>query len=77
MEFVRIDSSMIQAVAYDEMAQELWVIFNSSKSYVYEEVPKEVYAELLASSSKGSYMVNSIIDCYPYHLAKRTSRRSS
>ena len=66
MDLQFVESSMIQAVGYDEGTETLLVIFNSGKTYQYSEVPKETYAELLAADSKGSYMRSFIIDCYPY-----------
>nr|WP_309694535.1 KTSC domain-containing protein [Armatimonas sp.] len=65
MTLVTVDSSMLHAVGYDEEAKELEAVFASGKVYRYEGVPKEVYEELLASDSKGSFMRNAIIDCYP------------
>jgi len=66
-----VESSMIQAVGYDEDAKTLQVVFNSGKSYQYQEVPKTVYQELLQAASKGSYMRQAIIDCYPYQITTR------
>lgn len=75
MELHSVESSMIQAVGYEEDNQTLLVIFNSGKTYHYLEVPKETYEELLAADSKGSYMLSFVIDCYPYQLAKKRKRR--
>jgi hypothetical protein len=74
MELHSVDSSMIQAFGYDPERQTLLVIFNSGKTYRYFEVPPEVYEELLAADSKGSYMRSFVIDCYPYELAKKMRR---
>ncbi|ASC70191.1 Lysine--tRNA ligase [Halomicronema hongdechloris C2206] len=71
MELQFVESSMIQAFGYDEKTETLLVIFNSGKTYQYSEVPKETYEGLLASDSKGSYMRNFVIDCYPYVLMKK------
>jgi hypothetical protein len=63
---------MIHAVGYDAETQTLEVIFNSGGIYFYDKVPPEVYQELMAAESKGSYMRQSIIDVYPYsELAPR------
>ena len=68
MELVPVESSMISAVAYDDAARELLVIFNSGKTYVYSNVPREVYDGLLRANSKGSYMKDFVIDMYPDSL---------
>jgi hypothetical protein len=56
---------MIYAVGYDEQAQILEVVFKRTGVYRYRNVPKKVYQELMAASSKGSYMRDMIIDVYP------------
>jgi hypothetical protein len=65
MNLVKIDSSMIYAVGYDEQAEILEVVFKRTGVYRYRNVPKEVYQELMAADSKGSYMRDTIIDVYP------------
>jgi KTSC domain len=49
----------------------LRVVFNSGAVWEYNGVPKKVYDELLASSSKGSYMRSSIIGVYPEGRIRR------
>lgn len=73
MERVAVESSMICEVGYDAEAQMLEVVFNSGKIYRYTGVPPTVYAEVLASASKGQYMRACIIDIYP--VRQVTSRR--
>ena len=65
MNLVKVDSSMIYAVGYDEEAQILEVVFKRTGVYRYRDVPKKVYEGLLKSDSKGSYMRDMIIDMYP------------
>jgi len=65
MNLIKVDSSMIYAVGYDEEAQILEVVFKRTGVYRYHNVPKDVYEGLLESDSKGSYMRNMIIDMYP------------
>ena len=65
MELIKVDSSMIYAIGYDEQAQVLEVVFTRTGVYRYHNVPKEVYDELMESDSKGSYMRDMIIDTYP------------
>jgi hypothetical protein len=74
---VAIDSSMFQAVSYDERAQTLLVLFNSGKAYRYCEVPKATYVELLESSSKGRFMHDRILGKFPWHFAKKPTPKKS
>ncbi len=74
MKLTTVESSMIHAVGYDRKTRALEVVFNSGQTYVYEEVPPKVYKELLAAESKGRYMRDAIIDCYPVGLLARRRR---
>lgn len=65
MELIKVDSSMIYALGYDEEQQVLEVVFKRTGVYRYRNVPKEVYEQLMNSDSKGSYMRDLIIDMYP------------
>ena len=65
MELIKVDSSMVYAIGYDEQAQVLEVVFKRSGVYRYRDVPKDVYDELMQSDSIGSYMRDLIIDMYP------------
>ena len=38
-----VESSMIQAVGYDAKTHTLEVLFNSGRTYCYEDVPPKVY----------------------------------
>jgi hypothetical protein len=75
MQLKTVESSMIHAVGYDEESETLEVVFNSGKIYHYLEVPREVYEELMESDSKGGYMRDLIIDCYPYVQVRKQARR--
>ena len=66
MELIPLDSTMISAVAYDDAHRDLIVIFNTGQTYVYGNVPREVYDNLLKADSKGSYMKDFVIDMFPY-----------
>ncbi|MEG4632771.1 KTSC domain-containing protein [Microcoleus sp. AR_TQ3_B6] len=74
MKLQPVESSMIKAVGYDETTSNLEVVFNSGKTYLYSEVPNNVYLELMDSDSKGSYMRSCVIDCYPYEQKKQRRR---
>lgn len=74
MELQQVESSMIQAVGYDQELKMLEVVFNTGKTYHYFEVPQEVYDALLAADSKGSYMQDAVIDCYSYRQIRKRRR---
>jgi hypothetical protein len=66
MELVPVESSMIGAVAYDDARRDLIVIFNTGQTYVYSDVPRDVYDGLIAADSKGSYMNATVLRQYRY-----------
>jgi hypothetical protein len=66
-----VDSSMLQAVGYDEQNKELIAVFSSGAMWRYRGVTKKVYRELLAADSKGSYMRSCIIGMYPEYQTRR------
>jgi hypothetical protein len=61
-----VDSSNIEAIGYDTDERELHVRFTSGRTYAYQDVPAEVYAELQQSDSKGSYLNREIRTAYAY-----------
>ena len=65
MKLQPLESSMSEAVGYDETTSTREVVFYSEKTYGYFEVPKTVYLQLMASDFKGSYMLSDLIDCFP------------
>ncbi len=65
-----VDSSMLQAVGYDEENKELIAVFNSGAMWRYKGVTKKVYKELLAADSQGSYMRSCIIGMYPEYQTR-------
>lgn len=65
-----VESSMLAAVGYDDNLQALVVLFNSGRAYQYLNVPPEVFQGLTQAQSKGRYMLDHIIDHYPYAIFK-------
>ena len=55
-EMFYVDSSNVEAIGYDEEAQELHVRFLSGGTYIYHEVPKDVFEDLRVASSTGSFL---------------------
>lgn len=74
MKLQSVESSMIQSVGYDQEAEVLQVMFNSGKIYQYYGVPKAIYDGLMTADSKGSYMRQAVIDCYPYRTVGRQQK---
>ncbi len=70
MQLDPVESSMLAAIGYDEKLQALVVLYNSGKAYQYRQVPVEIFQGLLAASSKGRYMLDHVIDHYPYAIFK-------
>jgi hypothetical protein len=75
MQLITVDSSMIHAVGYDPKEEALEVVFTSGKIYRYTNVPQATYDQLMASSSKGSYMRSCIIGVFPEHRVSGRRRR--
>ena len=63
MEMIKVESSNVVAVGYKK--NDLYVDFKSG-SYVYFDVPKEIYDGLLKAESKGKYMWTKVRDKYDY-----------
>lgn len=70
-----VDSSMMQAIGYDEATRTLHILFNSGKTYEYADVPTDVFADFLAADSKGVFFRSEIDECYDYRLLKKGRRR--
>ena len=61
-----VDSSNIEAIGYDADAQELHVRFLSGVTYIYHGVPQEIYDNLMAAPSHGSYLNREIKGVFDY-----------
>jgi hypothetical protein len=65
-EMTYVDSTNVEAIGYDEVAQELYVQFLGSGMYVYYDVPQEVYDELINAPSKGRFLNEAIKNVYQF-----------
>jgi hypothetical protein len=54
-DFLFMQSSMLTGCSYDDETRELTVTFSNSKNYVYEDVDKSIYDELIGAESAGKY----------------------
>ena len=68
MTWIDIDSSCINAVAYNSFNSVLQIRFNSDSVYQYSDVPADVFDSLLRSVSKGLYFNSFIKDVYDFQL---------
>jgi hypothetical protein len=63
---VRVTSSAIADVAYDEAARRLTIRFRHGGRYVYLDVPPRIAAGLIAAPSLGRYFHDHIRNRYAF-----------
>lgn len=61
-----VSSSNIESIGYDEDTERLEILFKTNKNYMYFEVPRNIYEELIGSSSVGSYFHSNILGKFRY-----------
>jgi len=62
-----VQSSALTQVSYDETAHTLRATFRDShRTYVYQDVPLELYDGLIAAGSLGGYFNAHIRDHFPF-----------
>lgn len=73
LEWVRVESSNLEEVAYVDGLGALWVRFHrklgsktSYSVYRYDYVPRSVYESLLSAASHGSYFAKHIKHVYQF-----------
>ena len=63
-----VQSSALERVSYDEEAHTLLATFREThRTYVYEEVPQEIYDGLIFADSLGRYFNAHIRDHFSFH----------
>lgn len=55
-----VESSAIDAVAYDDEHRELYVRYHGGGCYTYADVPPDTWDALLAAESKGAFVNRTI-----------------
>lgn len=65
-EMIYVDSSNIEAIGYDSESRELHVCFLNGATYIYMDVPQDVFEELMAAPSKGSCLNRLVKGAYKY-----------
>jgi hypothetical protein len=66
MKWISVSSSLVDKVAYDEPASKLYLQFKGNRVYAYQDVPREVFDDLIRASSFGTYFHAYIKDEYDY-----------
>ena len=64
-----VESSCVAAIGYDHGAQEAYVEFIESGTYVYWPVPDLIWQRFLAADSKGTF-VNDVLKRPEYRFRK-------
>ncbi len=63
---IKLKSTNLKAVEYNKIQKTLIVKFKSGLSYIYFDVPNEIYTNLLNAESKGKYFHTHIKGVYGY-----------
>ena len=71
MKMIKVVSSNVVAIGYEN--NQLFVDYKSG-SYVYDNVPEEIFAGLLAAESKGKYMWAKVKGKYDYYKLEGENR---
>ena len=64
---MRVDSTAITDIEYEDDHGKLYVRFIDGDRYVYVGVPGEVHRSFLSADSKGRFFAYEIRDQYPYN----------
>ena len=65
-EMTYVDSSNVEAIGYDNDAQELHVQFVHGTEYIYYGVPREIFDQFMTAPSKGSFLNREIKNVYQF-----------
>ncbi len=65
-EMIYVDSSNIEAIGYEDRSQELHVRFVSGASYIYYDVPRQIFDNLVEATSKGSFLNREVRGVYRF-----------
>lgn len=63
---IKVKSSTIEAVSYDEESRRLTIQFKGGRLYHYDDVPLGVYNSLLTAESVGRFFHSSIKGRFKY-----------
>lgn len=65
MDRIRVESSNLKSVGYDEPRYLLEIEFHSGAVYQYARVPWHIFRGLMDAPSKGAFFRRFILDQYP------------
>jgi len=65
-EFYPVQSSNVDAVAYDLQSETAYVRFTNGSTYAYRGVPASEFENLRTAASVGSYLNSYFKNVYPY-----------
>jgi hypothetical protein len=66
MDRILVNSSNIITIGYNADSKILEVEFRTGKVYQYEDVPEDIYQELMAASSKGQFFHDNVMNQYNF-----------
>ena len=66
MQPVQLQSKTLASALYHPRRRQLELEFCSGKRYIYFQVPRQRYQELLRADSKGRYFNRNIRNCFPF-----------
>lgn len=66
VEMIPVESSNIEAIGYKDWNKELYVKYKSG-TYIYHNVKKKLYEDLMKSESKGRFMNENIKANHTYN----------
>lgn len=69
--WVRVDSSAVRRVRYDQRQRRLDLIYASGEPYGYYYVPHSKYRALLEAESKGKFVNREIKPAHPFRKLSR------
>lgn len=70
MKLTKVDSSNLEAVAYNQREKRLTINFTNGARYSYQGVPQSAVKGLMAADSHGAYFASHIRTVYPYQQIK-------
>ena len=63
MEMLKVESSCIKSIGFEEEKNELFVEFNTGKIYKYPNCSKTLYENFMNSDSKGRFLNDYFVGC--------------
>jgi hypothetical protein len=67
-QWIHVESSCIEAIAFDNSTNSLKIRFNSDSVYQYDNFDSSTFSDFCNAYSKGQFFNHNIKDCYPYQL---------